>query len=169
MVKGKTLGESWENFPIAPRWPVLLMGSKEEDISKPPPEKIKFVEDMNETELASAVSMCKYVMTFLTMMMIQMDLPLGLPNLGNTCYMNATIQCLKTVTPLTQALKKFSGSIGAAESPIAITAALRDLYNTMDNGLSLPPLILLQTLHTAFPRFAERGEGGVWMQQDANE
>lgn len=56
MVKGKTLGESWDSFPIAPKVPVLLMGSKEEDISRPPPEKIKFMEDMNETELASAVN-----------------------------------------------------------------------------------------------------------------
>lgn len=55
MVKGKTLGETWANFPIAPKLPVLLMGSKEEDISRPPAEKVKFVEDMNETELAAAV------------------------------------------------------------------------------------------------------------------
>jgi hypothetical protein len=55
MVKGKTLGEAWTNFPIVANAMVLLMGSKEEDISRPPPEKIKFVEDMNETELATAV------------------------------------------------------------------------------------------------------------------
>jgi len=56
MVSGKTLGESWDGFPkLAPNKTLLLMGSKEEDISKPPPEKIIFVEDMNETELATAV------------------------------------------------------------------------------------------------------------------
>ena len=35
---------------------VLLMGSKEEDVPKEPVEKTVFVEDMNESELATAVS-----------------------------------------------------------------------------------------------------------------
>lgn len=35
---------------------VLLMGSKEEDVPVEPVEKTVFVEDMNETELATAVS-----------------------------------------------------------------------------------------------------------------
>lgn len=35
---------------------VLLMGSKEEDLPVEPIEKTVFVEDMNETELATAVS-----------------------------------------------------------------------------------------------------------------
>lgn len=32
------------------------MGSKEEDVPKEPVEKVTFMEDMNESELASAVS-----------------------------------------------------------------------------------------------------------------
>ena len=57
MVKGKTLGdESWDGFPpIADGTLILLMGSKEEDIATPPAQKIKFVEDMNESEIATAV------------------------------------------------------------------------------------------------------------------
>ena len=50
-----------------------------------------------------------------------------------------------------------------------MTAALRDLYSTMDKGSTIPPIILLQVLHMAFPRFAERGENGGYQQQDANE
>ena len=46
---------------------------------------------------------------------------------------------------------------------------MRDLYTTMDKGNTVPPIIMLQVLHTAFPRFAERGEGGGYKQQDANE
>lgn len=38
-----------------------------------------------------------------------MDLPAGLTNLGNTCYMNATVQCLKVVPELREALKDFKG------------------------------------------------------------
>lgn len=35
---------------------VLLMGSKEEDVPSEPKQKAVFVEDMNEDELACAVS-----------------------------------------------------------------------------------------------------------------
>jgi ubiquitin carboxyl-terminal hydrolase 14 len=83
--------------------------------------------------------------------------------------LNATVQCLKTVPPLTETLKTFPGGGVPSDAPLAITAALRDLYNTMDKKIAIPPLLLLQAVHSAFPRFAERGEGGVWAQQDANE
>lgn len=47
-----------------------------------------------------------------------------------------------------------------------ITAALRDLYETMDKtSSSLPPIILLQFLHIAFPQFAEKGDQGQYLQQ----
>jgi len=56
-VKGKTLSEdSWDNFPVVNGGTILLMGTKEEDIETVPIEKPKFVEDLNESELACAVS-----------------------------------------------------------------------------------------------------------------
>jgi ubiquitin carboxyl-terminal hydrolase 14 len=33
----------------------------------------------------------------------------------------------------------------------------------------IPPLVFLQVLRTAFPQFAQKGEGGIFMQQDAEE
>ena len=33
-------------------------------------------------------------------------LPIGLDNFGNTCYMNATVQCLKAVPELKDALAR---------------------------------------------------------------
>jgi len=38
-----------------------------------------------------------------------MKLPAGLTNLGNTCYLNATVQCFKTVPELKNALLDFEG------------------------------------------------------------
>lgn len=51
----------------------------------------------------------------------------------------------------------------------SITAAIRDLFNTMDHSSTVPPIFLLQVLHIAFPRFAEKSEHGGFCQQDANE
>lgn len=44
--------------------------------------------------------------------------------------------------------------------------ALRDLYESMDKtSSSIPPIILLQFLHMAFPQFAEKGDQGQYLQQ----
>ncbi|XP_033224103.1 ubiquitin carboxyl-terminal hydrolase 14 [Belonocnema kinseyi] len=158
MLKGMTLkDEDWGTMKLKDGVTVLMMGSKEEDVPTEPAEKPLFIEDMNESELATAL-----------------DLPAGLTNLGNTCYLNATVQCLKTVPELRDALRQFAGGLAAAGSSFnadaqRITAALRDLYETMDRGSSLPPIVLVQMMHTAFPRFAEKSEHGGFQQQDANE
>ena len=92
----------------------------------------------------------------------------NLQNLGNTCYLNATVQCLKTVPELRKQLTRwvnnrstltrhqtnfhpnfrdsYSGSVslGGGEDAVNMTAALRDLYSTMDRGSTVPPIILLQ-------------------------
>ena len=56
-----------------------------------------------------------------------------------------------------------SGEMASAQY---ITAALRDLFESMDKtSSSIPPIILLQFLHMAFPQFAEKGEQGQYLQQ----
>jgi len=59
----------------------------------------------------------------------------------------------------------------AADTPNAITSALKVLYDTMDlNQARLPLALFLQTLHAAVPQFAERDEKtGHFKQQDAHE
>ncbi|XP_051944463.1 ubiquitin carboxyl-terminal hydrolase 14 [Hippocampus zosterae] len=156
MVKGGTLkDDEWGNIKLKNGMTLLMMGSAEA-LPEEPAVRPMFVEDMTDEQLASA-----------------MDVPCGLTNLGNTCYMNATVQCLRSVPELKTALRKYTGALrssGPNASSQYITAALRDLYETMDKtSSSLPPIILLQFLHMAFPQFAEKGEQGLYLQQDANE
>lgn len=156
MIKGGTLkDDEWGNIKLKNGMTLLMMGSAEA-LPEEPAVRPMFVEDMTEEQLASA-----------------MELPCGLTNLGNTCYMNATVQCLRSVPELKDALRRYTGALrssGASAPSQYITAALRDLYESMDKtSSSMPPIILLQFLHMAFPQFAEKGEQGQYLQQDANE
>jgi len=167
MLKGALLqngSSGWD--PLKPKLKdnatILMMGTKSENalVALKDSEKPNFLEDMDESEIQSAV-----------------QLPAGLTNLGNTCYMNATVQCLKTVPEFKEALKQYiandggisTAGVGMGDAATQITEAMSYLYKSMEKGQNFPPLMLLQVLHNAFPRFAERGEQGGYKQQDANE
>lgn len=96
-----------------------------------------------------------------------MEVPAGLTNLGNTCYMNAVVQCFNGVPELREALKNFDEPAGS--SPQSITSVLKKTFARMETGGTAIPMILLETLHTNFPQFAQTGENGTYRQQDANE
>uniref|UniRef100_A0A0K8TL35 Ubiquitin carboxyl-terminal hydrolase n=1 Tax=Tabanus bromius TaxID=304241 RepID=A0A0K8TL35_TABBR len=153
MCKGSQLKDDEWNMPIKDGSTILLLGTKEE-MPKEPIERPKFIEDMNESELATAL-----------------ELPAGLTNLGNTCYMNATIQCLKSVPELREALTKFNEdcSMNTLPAPQSITLAMKNVFIQMEKSNTVTPILLLQTLHMAFPQFAQTGENGTYRQQDANE
>ena len=46
-------------------------------------------------------------------------------------------------------------SLAGGGDAASLTSALRDLYRTMDKGVTVPPIIMLQVLHNAFPRYRD--------------
>lgn len=130
---------------------ILLLLGTSEALVEAPIEKIKFIEDMSENEIAQAI-----------------ELPAGLVNLGNTCYLNAVVQCLRSVPELRDILKEFRQD-GSFEAPQSITWAMKGAFDQMEKAAAVTPVLLLQTLHSVFPQFAQTGEKGTYRQQDANE
>lgn len=151
----------------------MMMGSPSGDASavlERPKEKIKFREDMTEAEIAKQDG----------------AIPAGLQNLGNTCYLNSTLQVLKSVPEMQETLAVYKPDpvasssslqdlsqlgLGGLGSSTDLTASLRDLYKQMsDTQEGFPPLMFLNALRTAFPQFAQKSKTGQgYAQQDAEE
>ncbi|KAK2192776.1 hypothetical protein NP493_23g06032 [Ridgeia piscesae] len=158
MVKGAVVkDDTWGDIKMRDGMMLLMMGSAEELPTVPTEEEQPmFVEDMTPEQLAA-----------------KMDLPPGLANLGNTCYINATIQCLKTVPELKEALVNLNCSSSCQFQMITeccVVPAVRDLFVSLDIvSNSFPPVVLLSVLDKFFPQFSEKNEDGIHYQQDANE
>ncbi|XP_068158399.1 ubiquitin carboxyl-terminal hydrolase 14 [Drosophila tropicalis] len=152
MWKGGILKDDEWNLQLKDDIVVLLLGSKEK-VPEVPTMPVKFIEDMSESEAATV-----------------MQFPAGLTNLGNTCYMNATVQCLRAVPELCTALSSFSHDESDSNSTaFSISSAMKIVFAQMEKEATITPIILLQALHRASPQFAQTGDNGTYRQQDANE
>lgn len=160
LVKGGQLKDDTDmsKLGLKPKQVLMMLGTPSGaglDLERPA-EPVKFVEDMTEAERAAQ----------------QNATPAGLVNLGNTCYLNSTLQTLRSIPELQDALVKYdTGSGGGLGFGTDIVADLRDLYKKMAETQGSPePIIFLNTLRNVFPQFAERSQSSnAYAQQDAEE
>ena len=175
LIKGGQLKDDTElsTLNAKPGQIFMMMGTPSTDaaVITAPKEKIKFMEDMTDAEAAK----------------LEGATPAGLQNLGNTCYMNSTLQVLRSVPEMQEELAKYVPSqpaagasslqslselgLGGIGSATDLTASLRDLYKQMsETQEGFPPLIFLNALQNAFPQFRQKSKTGRgWAQQDAEE
>ncbi|CAG9313885.1 unnamed protein product [Blepharisma stoltei] len=158
MLKGKVLQDSQilSQAGIKENITIMMMGTATEFVE--PKEEIKFMEDLTPQEKALAYKQSEGV-----------PIPAGLVNLGNTCYMNSTLQCLRRVPELSQALGNYSLT-NPNDLTQKLTHELKELFKNIELvGTAFTPFTFVHTLRTTFPLFDETDEEGRHKQQDAEE
>ena len=156
MVKGGMLKDDadWSKVAIKGGQKLMMMGTADK-VPEAPQSSQVFLEDLPESE-QDIEGFAKY--------------GAGLQNLGNTCYMNSTVQCLYAVPELRQALQDYSGAAGGSDSNAKLTEAAKGLFADLNRSAqAVHPLRFLLMLRERFPQFGEQNRQGQYSQQDAEE
>ena len=156
MVKGGMLKDDadWNKVAVKEGQKLMMMGTADK-VPEAPQSSQVFLEDLPENE-QDVDGFAKY--------------GAGLQNLGNTCYMNSTLQCLYAVPELRQALQAYPAASSGLDSNAKLTEAAKGLFADLNRSAqAVHPLRFLLMLRERFPQFGEQNRQGQYSQQDAEE
>ena len=158
--KGKILQDTQDIKSIPSKSKITMIGAPSKIPIKNEDSKVTFVEDLTQEEKLKILREKGEEVVF------------GLNNLGNTCYLNSTIQCLGRIPELRKALKDFTTKDNSNQNKddnYNLTYYLGLTYKNLDSASdSISPTLLINTIRKINPMFAE-SENGVMKQQDADE
>mmetsp|Transcript_33495 Transcript_33495/g.85669 ORF Transcript_33495/g.85669 Transcript_33495/m.85669 type:complete len:548 (-) Transcript_33495:1598-3241(-) len=171
MIKGKSIkpGVDLSKLPLKSGAVLTLMGTSE-SLPEAPKERVKFIEDVEDEEqqVSLAFSISNLNLAGFKQVALMEGTPPGLLNLGNTCYMNSTLQTLKCVPEFVQAISN-STTVSEGDTQASLVKSARGVFQQLKGSSTVNPSVFLESLRQCYPQFAERGEGGHPMQQDAEE
>lgn len=158
LLKGKVLrdGVSLQAAGVTSGATVMLMGTAEELVE--PSQPMRFIEDLSAQEKARLFHEKEGI-----------ALPAGLNNLGNTCFLNSSVQCLRRITELRNALSGFR-AVNQSDLSELLTHTLALTFRGLEStGAAFTPLHFVTVVRQLFPQFNETDSEGNHKQQDAEE
>lgn len=164
LFKGKLLVEgSLDSNGFSSDVKLMLMGKAESDVSP------------LEVKVENSKMMFGENVTLVDRVQIRPEptsssLPIGLENLGNTCYINSVIQLVYSIPELRKIILTNDLNQGD-ERIISLLTALKGLFQKLSGEAeSFPPTEFLYAFFKAYPQFADKDpESHGFRQQDAEE